>query len=227
MPINLLFPLAIYYADIENVSGQQKQRLTQYLLSLKDTYSDKNTDPFSSWTGDVNGVDQLHNDDSCAWLIKHIAHHARCYLQELGYELTDKNLYIQRCWPVFAEYGAAISRHCHHNAHLSGVYYLQGEEENGGDLTFFNAAKQNDVLIGELNFDDKAGLLSDVTSYPPLSDRLYIFPAKQEHGVTVNKSRRQRISISFDMLITSAESEKHRSYSSEYRMRSPDTWRQV
>jgi len=47
--------------------------------------------------------------------------------RSLGFKLEEIALFIQRSWPVVSEEGMVVGRHHHPNAHLSAVFYLNGD----------------------------------------------------------------------------------------------------
>lgn len=86
--------------------------------------------------------------------------------------------------------------HAHGNQyHISGVYYLQ-VPLNSGDIAFrdprpaaINSATQQ--IFGQ----------GDSENFTPVNNQLIFFPSYLEHFVLPNKSKQDRISISFDAIL--------------------------
>ncbi|MFM7312266.1 MAG: TIGR02466 family protein [Cyanobium sp.] len=142
--------------------------------------------------------------------------HARSYLERLGFDPTRVALHIQRCWPVVSEHGQVVGRHHHPNAHLSGVYYLNGDGSGrSGCLRFFPPHQPNELVPGLAVGHDGPIQASPAASQwnavwhdvPPRAGLLVLFPASVDHAVLENEdSDDSRYSISFDLVLTAPAS---------------------
>ncbi len=230
MTLDTWFPLAIYYADLPD-AHQHKRSLLNAVLDLEATGFEKRNYEGRAWTGDIHGVERLHQDDRFAWVIAQIQTHTRQYLTELGLDLNPVDLYIQRAWPVISRYGEEVGPHCHHTANVSGVYYISvpnsGSEE-AGCLVFFDDDRRNEVSPG-IGSDNTEILTQwnafnqDQAAYAPTEGRLILFPSKQRHAVAPNQTEGDRISISFDIVLTAKEGMAAGSY--EFLTPPPSAWK--
>lgn len=227
MAIDIWFPLAIYYEDIEN-SADHKNSMLDKIYSLKSKVVTKRTNDHSSWTGDVHDIDQLHSDADFSWLTTEVKKHATNYLKTLGLDLGKIDIYAQRSWPIIAEKGQSVSRHTHPNANLSVVYYVSvGSGADSGATRFFNVNKYNE-LSGSLSssmteaYCDFNTLNFEQVDYAPKEGRIVIFPSKQPHDVTANKCDDPRVSISYDLVITAKKQTDDGT--PEFLTPSPDRW---
>lgn len=228
MPIDTWFPLVIYYADLEG-SASRKAGLVQRIEELHRLAGAQRTSENAAWTGDIHNVERIHCDRAFDWITNHVAHHAREYLKKLGHDLGKIDIFIQRSWPIVSSKGQRVSRHSHHNAHLSAVYYVR-VPETGGELWFYNDAKPNEVSGGlgadmtgaykELNFANFQSAF-----YKPVEGRLLFFPAKQAHAVEPHESDEPRISLSYDLVITSREDQSPGLH--EFLMPPPSQWKRL
>jgi uncharacterized protein (TIGR02466 family) len=209
MPIDTWFPLAVYYEDVAD-AAHHKASLLQAIHQLQAAGQPHRNVPEMAWTGDLHGVHAVHTDARFAWLVSQVEHHVKQYLQALGIDLTQVQLYIQRAWPVVSHYQQEVGIHCHNTAHISAVYYvsvpMSGSDESGC-LTFLDDARLNEVSpgLGSENTDIIATwtpLNQDQALYSPVEGRLIVFPAKQRHGVTLNHTEAERVSVSFDVVLT-------------------------
>jgi uncharacterized protein (TIGR02466 family) len=207
MPIETWFPLAIYYEDLLEAATYQPA-LMAAVLHLESTAIAPRNYPEMAWTGDLHGVEQIHTDPEFAWIVQQVEAHTVIYLEKLGVDLSQIDLYIQRAWPIISRPEQEVGPHCHNTAHISAVYYISvptGGEP--GSLVFFNDARLNEVSpgLGSENTDivDADNVLNQLyATYPPVAGRLVLFPAKQRHGVTMNETEELRLSLSFDIVLT-------------------------
>lgn len=226
------FPLAIYLEDLSQ-AGEHRSKLLEAVLSLEKTGGSRRAYPQMAWTGDLHQVEQLHTDPKFAWICGQVETHTQIYLQELGLDLEQVDLYFQRSWPIVARRGEAVGSHRHPTAHVSAVYYIavpvvaDPETEDPGSLVFFDDARVNEICpgLGSENTQVMAewtdlNLLQVV--YPPVEGRLVIFPAKQRHEVTTNTCDQIRVSLSFDIAITARSGSGGGSY--EFLPPPPDRW---
>ncbi|NJL46189.1 MAG: hypothetical protein HC929_00070 [Leptolyngbyaceae cyanobacterium SM2_5_2] len=230
MPIDAWFPLAIYYEDLPDALLHREGLIKAVLALEEQGYAARNF-PEMAWTGDLHGVEQIHADPRFAWVVEQVEIHTRCYLQELGLDLNQIELYIQRGWPVVSRHQQEVGDHCHNTANISAVYYVavpaSGTDE-AGCLTFFDDARLNEVSpgLGSENTDIVSSwnyLNQDQALYLPTEGRLILFPAKQRHGVTINHTDELRISLSFDIVLTAAPGQAAGSY--EFLTPPPSQWR--
>jgi uncharacterized protein (TIGR02466 family) len=209
MPIETLFPLAIYYDDLPDASKHQ-QSLLEAVLQLERDGAERRNYPEMAWTGDLHGVEQIHTNPAFAWIVEQVERHTAIYLLELGVDLTLVDLYIQRAWPIVSRTEQEIGAHCHNTAHISAVYYIKVPAEgtyDPGRLVFFDDARVNEVSPG-LGSENTDILAEDnyfnqlQMAYTPVAGRLMMFPAKQRHAVTMNETEDLRVSLSFDIVLT-------------------------
>jgi uncharacterized protein (TIGR02466 family) len=233
MPIDAWFPLVVYYADLEG-SAAQKAEMMQRIEMLHQLADAQRTSKDAAWTGDVHNAERIHFDPAFDWITGQVAIHAREYLKKLAHDLGKIDIFIQRAWPIISRKGQHVLRHSHHNAHLSAVYYVSVpkplQEASGGELVFYNEAKQNEVSGGlgtdmtgaykELNF---ANFQSAI--YKPIEGRLLFFPAKQSHAVEAHDADEPRISLSYDLVITSREDQSPGLH--EFLMPPPSQWKRL
>jgi uncharacterized protein (TIGR02466 family) len=209
MPIETLFPLAIYYDDLPDAPKYQ-QTLVDAVLQLERDGAERRNYPEMAWTGDLHGVEQIHTNPDFGWIVAQVERHTAIYLLELGVDLSKVDLYIQRAWPIVSRTEQEIGAHCHNTAHISAVYYIKVPPENTydpGRLVFFNDARVNEVSpgLGSENTDIVAedNYFNQIqTAYIPVEGRLLMFPAKQRHAVTMNETEDLRVSLSFDIVLT-------------------------
>lgn len=208
MPIDTWFPLAIYYEDLPDAAAHRTE-LLEAVLQLEEAVNTRRNFPEMAWTGDLHGVHQIHQDSRFRWIVDAVEAHTLRYLDALGLNLSQVDLYIQRAWPIVSRHQQEVGIHCHNTAHISAVYYVAvpaSGTDQSGCLTFIDDARVNEVSpgLGSENTDIIATwnpLNQDQALYSPLEGRLILFPAKQRHGVTLNHTDGLRVSLSFDIVL--------------------------
>ncbi len=89
--------------------------------------------------------------------------------------------------------------HTHCNTILSGVYYLESNPQ-APPIHFYDPRAQAKVLIPD--FTQNTIENSDIWTYPSIVNRMLVFPSWLEHYVPVNNSNKDRISLSWDIVLT-------------------------
>ena len=113
---------------------------------------------------------------------------------------------ITSMWGNIQPQGHAFHRHSHHNNIFAGVYYVNEAEnsEIANKLKGFpNIIMWNDRRNTQLSPTRNYNHPFNSYSFPVelKKDLLVVFPAWLEHEVSENKSSRDRISISFNIML--------------------------
>jgi uncharacterized protein (TIGR02466 family) len=193
--------------------------------------AESNPDPGCAWTGDLNGVAQLHRHPQFSPLVNGLLPHVRCYLEQLGFDLHRLALHLQRCWPVLSEPGQVVGRHHHPNAHLSAVYYLSGDGSGRcGCLRFWPRQQPNELVPG-MAVGHGGPLAVSPWNQPcwdvaPRAGLLVLFPSCLDHAVLPNEDDDDlRCSISLDFALTAAAVEGISAADpAEYLAPHPESW---
>jgi len=145
--LQALFPLALARVQLQPDPLQLAQWM-QEVIQLRGQ-AEGNPEPGCAWTGDINGLWQLHQHPAFAPLVAAVAEHAHAYVAALGFDLSQVELHIQRSWPVVSGPEQAIGRHHHPNAHLSAIVYLTGDGTGAsGCLRLFAPHTLNELVPG-------------------------------------------------------------------------------
>jgi uncharacterized protein (TIGR02466 family) len=232
MPIEAWFPLAVYYEDLA-AAADHRLALLETVLQLEQEGDARRAYPEMAWTGDLHGVQRIHQDPRFDWIVEQLQVQAKIYLLNLGVDLSQIELYVQRGWPIVARPQQQVGPHCHNSAHLSAVYYIavpEAEDLDPGSLVFFDDARVNEVCpgLGSENtaiVDEENYFNQLQVAYEPVEGRMLMFPAKQRHAVTTNETTELRVSLSFDIVLTAAAGAPSGSY--EFLTPPPQQWRQL
>ena len=214
MELQSLFPLALARVQLQ----LDPLQLAQWMQEVMDLRGDaqSNPEPGCAWTGDINGIWQLHKLPVFSPLVDAVAEHARDYLAGLGFDLPQVELHIQRCWPVVSASDQAIGRHHHPTAHLSAIVYLTGDgSPSCGCLRLFAPHNLNELVPGlavghggplQQQLKPAQRWNSPWVDIAPSAGLLLLFPAALDHAVTANTSRDEaRLSIAFDLALTAPQ----------------------
>ena len=183
--------------------------------------------PGTSWTGDVNGYESLHNDARFTTLFESFSGPIKAYLETLGVDHKKIDVYYTRAWATVSHRDERIHAHDHKQSHISLVYYLQKPEDSSG-IAFVNDYAPNEFapnLFHEemLRFKilQKSQQLNAASvKINPGEGDVLIFPSKAVHAIVPNKSAEPRTSIAVDIVVTLRESD-----GLEYLLPNLSTWK--
>ena len=207
LAIQPLFPMALGKVQLAPDPLDTALQL-QRILALR---GEDPQDEGVAWTGDVHGAGEVHHDPLFAPLLARLAGHAWAYLAELGFDRRRVALHIQRCWPVISAPGERVGRHHHPNAHLSAIYYFNGDGSGrSGCLRLFPPRQVNELVPGLAVGQDgpiatTASLNQPWHDVAPRAGLLLLFPSCVDHGVLPNEDPGDtRFSLSIDFVLTAA-----------------------
>lgn len=190
--INLeyVFPTPIW-SKIVNIEIED---IKNYILEEKEKSSGRSLSNMGGWQSNDYDMQSLKNTplkDFNLILLKTLH---LCF-DDYGSTLKPS---IGNMWFNVNPPGAYNTTHIHTNAFLSGVFYIDCDE-NSGDIIFErNSAEQ--YVLGTQIPKSVSKLSSAHWKYEPVPKKLIIFPAWLPHYVMPNKSNNDRISISFNIV---------------------------
>ena len=152
----------------------------------------------------------LDKSQPFSWFAQDIGKTAFDIFDKLNYNVQD--IEITGMWGNILKPGETHPPHTHSNNFLSGVFYLESDAETG--IIFSDPRPAADVLVPRKK--TKTNENSNLLSYISKQNRLIIFPSWLVHWVPINKSKRDRISISFNIQIKGQVGEQHEFQSAEY-----------
>ena len=112
---------------------------------------------------------------------------------------------IDNMWLMINEKHHYVDWHIHHKATLSGVYYINHDGVENGNIQFKHPEHPQ---MSALHWKKELVEVWDMTSgemfiIPPNSNMLLIFPSWLEHSVEANLKNDPRISLSFNSVLSS------------------------
>ena len=155
-------------------------------------------------------LDKEDSSGAFKWFAKDVSKAAFDVFDTLDYDVDE--IEITGMWGNVLRPGEAHQSHTHSNNFLSGVFYLSSDGATG--LTISDPRPAADVLVPRKK--KKTQDNSNLLSYKSNQNRLIMFPAWLVHWVPVNKTKRNRISISFNIQVKGQLGERHEFQSAKY-----------
>ena len=215
MKVLNLFPLSAIQDKIlidQKIKKDMNGEIEIMLLNSRNKNFKNSQD---SWTGDTQGFEYLYKNKKFEFLFKEIKIKLINYLIHLGINENKIDLYMTRSWATISNGKERIKQHKHLQSHISFAYYLK-KDENDSNIVFFNEDFRNEIVPGLFTSPTlrRAGVLKDINLFNAPSvdikvqeDDILIFPSKALHGTQFNKSNKQRVSISGDVVCVAKDSE--------------------
>ena len=192
------------------------------MMEFMQNLQDKSEQTNKQFWGQEGGMAHLHQLKEFNWLTVEVEKVVARYLSDLGYDVNRIALFHQKSWPVITRKNKSIDRHSHNNSILAAVFYLQCDQDSGGDL-FFHMNKPSlpnipKIISRELEFPTL------LTKISPHAFDLVVFPSNLDHSVSRYNAENPRWSISYDISVTAAE--RLGSGNTENVMIHPKYWRE-
>lgn len=111
-------------------------------------------------------------------------------------------VYQHQAWLNISPPGASNQIHYHANCHFSGVYYISLDAPDCGSIFFRDPRVASRMLSYPVSKPSE--FTTSEVRLRPEEGRMYVFPGWLEHGVEENRSDRDRIGISFNVLASPA-----------------------
>ena len=131
-------------------------------------------------------------------------------VKTLKYYVED--IVITDMWANVLKPGEMHPPHTHSNNFLSGVWYLESDGNAG--IVFKDPRNEVGVIVPRksvANIDN-----SEIISFVSTINRAIIFPAWFQHWVPINRSKKNRISISWNIQIKGQLGEHHEFQSANF-----------
>lgn len=119
------------------------------------------------------------------------------YFREVYNAKDDVSLYITQSWINYTTAFQFHHKHLHPNSILSGIIYLDVDEENDRILFYKHEDKSN-ITIPQKDWNRY-----NSTSWwlPAKTGTIYIFPSTLKHMVETKKQNNLRVSLSFNTFV--------------------------
>lgn len=179
-----LFSTPIFQSKIEPISTQERD----YIISLE--------------------YDGLYSKDK--YVLNHpqlssVKNKVERTLTKYAYDVLRiapwNEFYITNSWVVKHDKGCSAQLHRHDNSLLSGVVYIQ-TDENSGEISFdLGTASAIFPSAVRIEYTEYNLFNSPSWSHYPYDNDILIFPSHVLHKVSETKSERTRYSLSFNTFV--------------------------
>lgn len=194
--VSALFPTIVVRTICEDFSSIQDD-IIDWCYSVKETNPGQKVSNQGGWqsAGYFEGEEFSKVKD---YLLGKIAES----LQELLSPEKCQGFRVGRIWVNINGKNAYNEMHDHPNCNLSGVLWVKSPE-NCGRFKFDNpnSFSQSYVIDGTLDEIQKTFNNYSSLSFDPLEGHMLVFPSNLKHGVEMNQSDKDRISIAFNIHI--------------------------
>ena len=197
MNLDLWFPTPTWWVDLdENIENIEKECNT-----IRSTDSGRELSNYGGWQS--NDID-YQNYESINHLAETILEKSNRCLTDFGYD----NCYLKmsNLWVNYNGYGNFNQIHFHIGSFLSGVFYVKTTEESS-PLEFHRSSfSESYVTQSILASKSEKPVTQRITplnatsyKYPPIMNRMIVFPSWAPHSVPPSVEHEERISIAFNM----------------------------
>lgn len=120
--------------------------------------------------------------------------------QRIGESLffAPNMIWEHQAWINISPPGASNKVHFHANCYFSGVYYISLKAPECGSIFFRDPRVASRMLTYPVTRETE--FTAEEVRMRPEEGRMYIFPGWLEHGVEINESDQDRVSIAFNVL---------------------------
>lgn len=188
-----LFPTCVWKLqlkpeDAERINNNVKRKLNELTAGKPELAPGKN------WQTEQR-LHQLEEFKELTALIHETIKGVLDFLQVIydSFEITG-------CWANISAVGARHKAHAHPNNYLSGVYYVQ-TQKGANTIIFDDPRPQNYLMLPR--FKKFTGENTRSVTLDVQDGTLLVFPAWFLHSVDSNRSDRERISVSFNIMFPS------------------------
>ena len=110
-------------------------------------------------------------------------------------QINVPELKLHSYWSNINSYGDYNTLHNHRGSILSGVFYVDVPDENMGNINF---QRSDDIAYYLPPLKEYNNFTAEKASYKPETGKVLIFPSWLKHSVDGSRSKKERISISFN-----------------------------
>ena len=190
--LNLIFPTPLWTTIIPNYEDINK-KMNQYVVSLR------KSDPKGKIKSNLIGWHSQNfnlQDPEPQFFINGISKILNESINDMGWDVKRNELKITGMWTIINPTNASNARHIHSNNFISAAYYLKAPEDCG-DIMFYDPRSAKVIKTPKINSSNNLNI--EVVNVTPKEGLLALFPSYMHHSVGINKSKEDRIVISFNI----------------------------
>ena len=196
-----LFPTHLFVFD--DFYKQDVGKMKKYISDLW-----KNRDYDNNWQ--TKSADLQKQSEFADFAKEIITTNKTILVKTLKYYVED--IVITDMWANVLKPGEMHPPHTHSNNYVSGVWYLESDGNAG--IFFKDPRSVADIIVPRKSVanTDNSNLISFVST----TNRAIIFPSWFQHWVPINHSKKNRISISWNIQIKGQLGEHHEFQSANF-----------
>jgi uncharacterized protein (TIGR02466 family) len=139
------------------------------------------------------------NQPEVSWLKKQVIESLDIYVREVLKVREGIDFELTNSWIVKHDKGDWGQSHIHTNCLISGVLYLQ-TDDNSGDIVFNRDSMQQNLFPNaiDIEYSDWNIFNSKRWKFKPHNNQIFFFPSSILHGIEDNESETTRYSLAFN-----------------------------
>lgn len=199
MKIYNLYSTPIYTSPVDNYQKIQEELQVIYDES---TFTMREDWGHTHYLSDESFMGNVFDDPRVGTFEAEIHKHVQRYLNEIGYTKSvnfRENIYYRISTSWFAKFEAGCYAHIHNHGHadISGAYYFK-MPEGASEFFITSPTPQFDpsFLFHHLGFR---------TNFAPPQGSLMMMPGFINHGVKMNETEEDRVSLAFNIVFERPE----------------------
>ena len=123
------------------------------------------------------------------------------YVNDVMHIESRHEFYITQSWLNVNPPGSEHHRHNHSNSLISGVYYIDADENNGITFISQNTSTITNNTTLQINVSEYTTANSNSWYLPIKPNDIIYFPSSTLHEVSANTSDKNRISLAFNCFV--------------------------
>lgn len=203
MSVQAFFPTQIYFADLQRNKASREAfhgRLLREIAEIK--FMDKAgiawskanyANGFTSFAS-VNNLQK--RSPTFAELEELLDQHVARYAKALDFDLKGKRLSMTNCWVNIMPKNTHHGMHIHPLSVISGTYYVSIPEASSAIK--FEDPRLDKMMAAPPRKGSMRSANRQFVSFQPDAGKLVLFESWLRHEVPLNRSAKERISISFN-----------------------------
>ena len=185
-----IFPTLIWATQVR---PEARQRINGAFLGAIEAAKARHPElrPTGKWQTDQ----RLHTLPELAEFSELVVGGARQILDT--HHIRYRDIRITGCWANVGFQGSRHRPHAHPNNYFSGVYYVTAPA-GGNTINFFDPRPQAAVMVPPV--EQMSPMVAQSMTLDVQPGSLILFPSWLYHGVDVNRSTEQRISVAINLM---------------------------
>ena len=190
--LDLFFPTPIYWCDVADANN-----LNENLIKNIEEWKKKDKGIHKTNQGGWHSTTDMHLKKEYEPLVKELNKFQKQIVVEEGYIHPTV---LVNLWANITPPGCSNRMHNHPHSQWSGVYYVKTPKDCGNLVMEDPREGYAMTAPKQISADKLPRRLLRNVAYIPVAGRLIMFPGFLSHYVDVNKSKENRISISFNFI---------------------------